>query len=122
MTHPRYQRGSMLLVVVFIATAIAILATISSGRVVTETRAQKVLEDETRAFNEAFSQLHMALNVVNSSPYNALNQNLVIRNALADAGLRETLPSIYLHCGGYALDNELLLLQASCLSGLRRLI
>ena len=40
MNHPRHERGSILLVVVFLATAIAILATISAGRVVTETRAR----------------------------------------------------------------------------------
>jgi hypothetical protein len=73
-------------VIVFVATAIAVLATISSGRVVTEQRHQRILEDETRAYNRAFAQLHMALNVVNGSAYNNQNQNLVIRNALAAAG------------------------------------
>ena len=90
MNHPRHQKGSILFVVVFIATAIAILATISAGRVVTETRSQKGLEAQTKAYNEAYSQLHLALNVVNSSGYNALNQNMVIRDALDEAALRET--------------------------------
>ena len=81
----RTERGTILLVVVFIATAVAALAAISSGRVVTEIRAHTTMENETRAYNEAFSQLHMALNIVNSSPYNDQNQNLVIRDALADA-------------------------------------
>ena len=79
----RGERGTILLVVVFIAAAIAGLAAISSGRVVSETRTQKVLEDETRAFNSAYAQIHLAMNVVNNSPYNEDNQNLVLRDAIA---------------------------------------
>ena len=66
----RTERGTILLVVVFIAVAIAALAAISSGRIVTEMRAHTAMENETRAYNRAFAQLHMALNIVNSSPYN----------------------------------------------------
>ncbi|MHC4579133.1 MAG: hypothetical protein ACYTED_17200, partial [Planctomycetota bacterium] len=83
MRDRRGERGTILLVVVFLATAIAALATISSGRVVTEARTQKVLEDETLAYVEAYGQIHLAMNVVNASEYNDENQNLVIRNALA---------------------------------------
>ncbi|MHC4847878.1 MAG: hypothetical protein ACYTEG_05415 [Planctomycetota bacterium] len=77
------QRGVILMVVVFIATAVAALAAISSGRTVQASRKQQVLENETRAYNSAYAQLHMAMNVVNGSPYNADNQNVEIRNAVA---------------------------------------
>ena len=80
----RDERGTLLLVVVFIATAIAALATITSGRVIQEQRMQRVLEDEARAYNDAYAQIHMALNVVNTSAYNQQNQNLAIRDALAE--------------------------------------
>ncbi|MHC5032048.1 MAG: hypothetical protein ACYTGU_14425 [Planctomycetota bacterium] len=76
------ERGTMLLVVVFIATAIAALAALSAGRVVTETRSQKVMEDESRALVEAYGQIHMAMNVVNNSGYDDQNRNLVIRDAI----------------------------------------
>ena len=79
----RSERGTILLVVVFIAAAIAGLAAISSGRVVHATKRQRVMEDETRAFNSAYAQIHMAMNVVNNSAYNELNQNLVLRSAVA---------------------------------------
>jgi len=72
----------LLLVVVFIAAAIAGLAAIVSGRAVSETRHQKVLEHETRAFNSAFAQIHLAMNVVNSSGYDEQNHNLVLRAAM----------------------------------------
>jgi hypothetical protein len=66
-----------------VASSIAILATISAGRVVTETRFQRVMEDESRAYVEAYGQIHMAMNVVNNSPYDNDNHNLAIRNAIA---------------------------------------
>lgn len=78
----RQERGVLLLVVVFIATAIAGLAAIVSSRVVSETRQQRTLENETRAFNAAYAQLHMALNVVNTSAYNEKNQNVELRESL----------------------------------------
>jgi glutathione peroxidase-family protein len=82
--YPRAQRGSILIVVVLmVASSIAVLATISAGRVVTETRFQKVMEDESRAYVEAYGQIHMAMNVVNNSPYDNDNHNLAIRNAIA---------------------------------------
>ena len=77
------ERGVILMVVVFIATAVAALAAISSGRTVHASKEQRVLEDGTRANNSAYAQLHMALNVVNLSAYNAENQNVEIRNAIA---------------------------------------
>ena len=73
----------MLLIVVFLATAIAGLAALTSSRVVSETRHQRVLENETRAFNGAYAQLHMALNVVNTSMYADQNQNVALRDAMA---------------------------------------
>ena len=77
------ERGSILLVVaVFLATAIAALAGINSSRVVQATRSQRVMEQETRAFNSAYAQIHMAMNVVNNSAYNELNQNLSLRRAI----------------------------------------
>lgn len=78
------QRGTILLVVVFIATAIAALAAISSGRVVSEGRLQKSMEDETRAYNEAFAQIHRAMNVVTNSAYDAENRNLALRASIDD--------------------------------------
>ncbi len=81
-TDRRSERGNILLVVVFIATAVAGLAALSSGRVVAETKQQRVLEDETQAFNSAYAQIHMAMNVVNNSAYNEQNQNLALRNAM----------------------------------------
>ena len=68
------ERGNILLVVVFLATAIAGLAAISSGRVVSESRLQTALEGETRAYNSAYAQLHLAMNVVNTSAYDDGNQ------------------------------------------------
>ncbi len=76
------ERGTILLVVAFVASAIAVLATISSGRVVSETRRHRGMEEETRAYNDAFARIHFAMNQVNNSAYNDQNQNLVIRTAL----------------------------------------
>lgn len=77
------ERGTILLVVVFIATAIAALAALGSGRVVAETRYQRTVEDETRATNLAFANLHRALNVVNNSAYDDQNHNLALQRAIA---------------------------------------
>jgi len=77
-----HQRGTILVVVLFLASAIAALAAISSGRVVTETRQQQTLERETRAYNDAYAQLQLALNVVNTSAYNDENQNLELLEAI----------------------------------------
>jgi glutathione peroxidase-family protein len=76
------ERGTILLIVVFLATAIAGLAALSSGRVVTESRHQTVLEQETRAYNEAYAKIQMALNVVNTSAYNDENQNIELLEAI----------------------------------------
>ena len=81
----RAERGTILLVVVFIATAIAGLALISSGRVVTETRYQLVMESESMAFNDAYAQIHLAMNVVNTSAYDDANHNLALRDAMGGA-------------------------------------
>ena len=58
----------------FIATAIGALAALSSSRVVTETRQQKVLEDESHALTDAYAQLQLAMNVVNTSAYTDENE------------------------------------------------
>jgi hypothetical protein len=76
------ERGTILLVIVFLATAIAGLAALSSGRVVTEARHQTVLEQESRAYNEAYAKIQMALNVVNTSAYNDENQNIELLDAI----------------------------------------
>ena len=82
-SNQRAQRGSILiLVVLMVATSIAVLAAISAGRVVTETRFQGVMEDESRAYVEAYGQIHMAMNVVNNSAYDNDNHNLAIRKAI----------------------------------------
>ncbi len=78
----QFERGTILLVVVFIATAIAGLALLGSSRVVSETRHHRVLESETQAFNAAFGQIHLAMNVVNTSAYDDGNQNLALRDAI----------------------------------------
>ena len=80
--HPRNEKGAMLFVVLFIAAAIAALAAISSSRVVTETRSQKALEEESLAYNEAYSQLQLAMNVVNTSAYTDENKNIQLRDAM----------------------------------------
>jgi hypothetical protein len=72
----------MLVVVLFLASAIAALAAIISGRAVTETRAQRTLEQETRAYQAAYAQLQLALNVVNASPYDELNHNIELKLAM----------------------------------------
>ncbi len=77
------ERGTILLVVVFVATAVAALAALSSGRVVSETRNHQAMEQETRAYNAAFAQIHFAMNVVTNSAYDNENHNLAIRDALA---------------------------------------
>jgi hypothetical protein len=77
------ERGTILLVIVFLATAIAGLAALSSGRVVTEARFQTVLEQEARAYNEAYAKIQLALNVVNTSAYNDDNQNVELLDAIA---------------------------------------
>ena len=77
------ERGTILLVVVFIATAVAGLAAISAARVVTETRRQRSLEDETRAISSAYAQINMAMNVVNNAEYNLMNHNLELRAAIS---------------------------------------
>ncbi|HEX5138176.1 MAG TPA: hypothetical protein VFY93_14465 [Planctomycetota bacterium] len=82
-TRRTEERGTILLIVVFLATAIAGLAALSSGRVVTESRHQTVLEQETRAYNEAYAKIQMALNVVNTSAYNDENQNIELLDAIA---------------------------------------
>jgi hypothetical protein len=79
----RAERGTILLVVVFIATAIAGLALLGSSRVVQETRHHRVLENESQAYNDAFAQIHLAMNVVNTSAYDDENQNVAIRDAVA---------------------------------------
>jgi hypothetical protein len=77
------ESGHILIpVVLIIATAIAALAALSSGRVVTESRYQAVLEDESKALNEAYAQLQLAMNVVNTSPYTDENRNIELRNSL----------------------------------------
>jgi len=79
----RGERGAILVtVILFIAVAIAGLAVISSSRVVTESEHQKVLEQETRAYHEAYTQLQVALNVVNASPYTDENKNIALRDAM----------------------------------------
>ncbi len=78
------ERGTVLLVVsVFLATAIAGIAAISSGRVVHASKSQRVMESETRAFNSAYAQIHMAMNVVNNSAYDEENHNLALQDAVA---------------------------------------
>ena len=82
MQQRRSERGTILVVILFIASAIAALAAISSSRVVTEIRSQKVLEEESLAYNEAYSQLQLAMNVVNTSAYTDENKNIELRDAM----------------------------------------
>jgi len=77
------ERGTILLVVVFIATAIAGLALLGSSRVVSESNHYRVLENESQAYNDAFAQIHLAMNVVNTSAYDDGNQNLALREGIA---------------------------------------
>ncbi|MEM8882439.1 MAG: hypothetical protein AAGD14_00045 [Planctomycetota bacterium] len=72
----------MLSVVLLIASAIAVLAAISSGRVAMESRGQRTMEDEARALNEAFARLHFAINIVDNSAYNDDNRNLALKAAM----------------------------------------
>jgi len=76
------ERGTTLVIVLFLACAIAALAAMSAGRVVAASGLQGVLESETMAFHDAYSQLQMALNVVNSSAYNEDNRNLELLDAI----------------------------------------
>jgi hypothetical protein len=77
------ERGTILVtVMLFIAVAIAGLAAISSSRVVTESDHQRSLEEETRAYHEAYTQLQVAMNVVNASPYTDDNRNIALRDAM----------------------------------------
>jgi hypothetical protein len=80
--HPRAERGSILVVILFIASAIAALAALSSSRIVSESRHQGVLEDETLAVNDAYAQLQMALNIVNTSAYTDENRNIELLEAI----------------------------------------
>ncbi len=79
----KHERGTLIVVILFVATAIGALAAISASRVVTESNHQAVLEDESRAFIEAHGRIHMALNMVNNSAYDDQNRNLVLRDAIA---------------------------------------
>ena len=83
--QPERERGTILLVVVFIATAVAGLAAISAARVVTETKRQRSLEDETRAISSAYAQINMAMNVVNNAEYDLMNHNLELRASIDGA-------------------------------------
>ncbi|MEM8885540.1 MAG: hypothetical protein AAGD14_15855 [Planctomycetota bacterium] len=109
----------MLLIVLVIASAIAGLAAISSGRVVHETRTQRVLEEETRAFNRAYAQLHMAMNVINTSAYNADNKNVALQNAINGVyggtvtGVKEKTDPLY------AYDDEGKLVRAEKPAGIQ---
>ncbi|MHC4932924.1 MAG: hypothetical protein ACYTGV_12110, partial [Planctomycetota bacterium] len=75
--------SALLIVVLFLAVAVAAFATVSSARVVSETGAQKVLEDGSRALNSAYAQIHLAMSVVNNSAYDQFNHNLELRAAVA---------------------------------------
>ncbi len=79
----RSERGTILVVVLFIAAAIGALAALSSSRVVTETRQQRVLEHESLALTDAYAQLQMAMNVVNTSAYTDENRNVQLLEAMA---------------------------------------
>jgi len=84
MSDARYirERGTMLAIVLFIASAIAVLATIGSGRVVMEAKSQRKLEDGSRALNEAYARLHFAINIVDNSPYDVDNRNIELQEAM----------------------------------------
>jgi hypothetical protein len=79
----RSERGTILVVVLFIATAIGALAALSSGRVVQETRQQRVMENESQALTDAYAQLQLAMNVVNTSAYTDENRNIELLEAMA---------------------------------------
>jgi len=79
----RSERGTILVVVLFIAAAIGALAALSSGRVVTEIRHQKILENESLALTDAYAQLQLAMNVVNTSGYTDENRNVQLLNSMA---------------------------------------
>ncbi len=79
------ESGTILIVVVlFLATAVAALAALGSSRVVASSRYQTVLEDESRAMVQAYGSIHKALNVVNTSAYDDENHNLALRAAIAN--------------------------------------
>jgi type II secretory pathway pseudopilin PulG len=71
------------MVVLFIAAAIGALAALSSSRVVSETRQQKNLENESLALTDAYAQLQLAMNVVNTSGYTDENRNVHLLEAMA---------------------------------------
>jgi hypothetical protein len=79
----RSERGTILVVVLFIAAAIGALAALSSSRVITEIRHQAVLEDESLALTDAYAQLQLAMNVVNTSAYTDENRNIQLLDAIA---------------------------------------
>jgi hypothetical protein len=83
MQQQRSERGSMLIVVLFLAAAIGALAALSSSRVVMETRQQTVLEHESLALTDAYAQLQLAMNVVNTSAYTDENRNIELLDAMA---------------------------------------
>ena len=77
------EQGTILIaVVVFIALAVAGLAAISAGRVVAESGNQKALEQETRAYNDAFGKLQLAMNIVNTSAYTDETKNIELRDSI----------------------------------------
>jgi hypothetical protein len=80
--HHRRQRGTILTIVLLIASAIAVLAAIGSGRVVMESRGQRMLEDGSRALNDAYARLHFGINVVDNSAYDTDNHNLELAEAM----------------------------------------
>jgi hypothetical protein len=71
-----------MLVVIFVAAAVAALAGIGSGRVVQESRLQTNLEAENQAFRDAYAQLHFAFNIVNTSAYDRHNHNLELQASM----------------------------------------
>ncbi|MHC4338798.1 MAG: hypothetical protein ACYSX0_01110 [Planctomycetota bacterium] len=78
----RSERGTIMLVVIFVAAAIAALAGIGSGRMVQESRLQTSLEAENQAFRDAYAQLHFAFNIVNTSAYDRFNHNLELQASM----------------------------------------
>jgi hypothetical protein len=80
--HLQTERGSILFAVLFLAAAIGALAALSSSRVVMETRQQSVLEHEAVALTDAYAQLQLAMNVVNTSPYTDDNRNIELLEAM----------------------------------------
>ena len=58
------------------------LAAISAGRVVAEAGLEGTLENESRANNNAYAQLHVAFNIVNTSAYTDTNRNIELWDAV----------------------------------------